>query len=75
MWLGPNAVLALGREGYRRHQVSLGDLVETVRTRGFRRLARKHLRMGLGEIARDYEQAPLRGGGPEAAPGARGAAT
>jgi len=56
MWLGPNAVLALGRESYRRHQVRPGDLVETVRTPGFRRLARKHLRMGLGEMARDYSR-------------------
>ena len=54
MWLGPNAVLALGRESYGRYQVRPGDLVETVRTAGFRRLARKHLRMGLGEMARDY---------------------
>jgi L-2-hydroxyglutarate oxidase len=53
MWLGPNAVLAFDREGYSRRQISIGDCVETLRTRGFRRLARKHLRTGLGEIARD----------------------
>lgn len=53
MWLGPNAVLAFGRESYRRYQVHPGDLFETVRTPGFRRLAWKHLRMGLGELARD----------------------
>ena len=53
MWLGPNAVLAFAREGYRRRQVSIGDVVETLRTSGFRRLARKHARMGLSEFARD----------------------
>lgn len=53
MWLGPNAVLALDREGYRRRQISIRDVAETVRARGFRRLARRHLRMGLGELARD----------------------
>jgi L-2-hydroxyglutarate oxidase len=52
MWLGPNAAPALGRESYGRYQVRPGDIVETVRTPGFRRLARKHLRMGLGEMAR-----------------------
>ena len=46
MWLGPNAVLALGRESYGRYQVRPRDLVETVRAPGFRRLARKHLRTG-----------------------------
>ena len=56
MWLGPNAVLAFGRESYGRYQVHPGDLVETVRTAGFRRLARKHLRMGLSEMARDYSK-------------------
>jgi L-2-hydroxyglutarate oxidase len=56
MWIGPNAVLALGRESYRRYQVCAGDLVETVRTPGFRRLARRHLRMGLGEMIRDFSK-------------------
>lgn len=56
MWLGPNAVLALGRESYRRYQVRPGDVLETVRAPGFRRLARKHLRMGLGEMVRDYSK-------------------
>ena len=53
VWLGPNAVLALAREGYRRRDVSLRDLRETMRSRGFRRLARRHWRMGGGEMVRD----------------------
>jgi len=52
MWLGPNAVLALGRESYGRYQLRPGDIVETVRTPGFRRLVRNHLRMGLEEMVR-----------------------
>ncbi len=48
--VGPNAVLALAREGYRRRDVRLGDLAETLRSRGFRRLARKHWRMGAREL-------------------------
>lgn len=53
VWLGPNAVLALAREGYRRRDVSPRDLLETVRSPGFRRLARRHWRMGGGEMVRD----------------------
>ena len=48
--LGPNAVLAFAREGYRRRDVSLPDLAETLRSPGFRRLARRHWRMGLREM-------------------------
>ena len=63
VWLGPNAVLALAREGYRRRDVSLRDLRETMRSRGFRRLARRHWRMGGGEMVRDLSDSssPRRG--------------
>jgi (S)-2-hydroxyglutarate dehydrogenase len=53
VWLGPNAVLALAREGYRRRDVSVRDLRETVRSPGFRRLARRHWRTGVAETVRD----------------------
>jgi L-2-hydroxyglutarate oxidase len=56
MWLGPNAVLALGRESYGRYQMRLGDVVETVRTPGFRRLARKHPFVGIAEMLRGYSK-------------------
>jgi L-2-hydroxyglutarate oxidase LhgO len=48
--VGPNAVLAFAREGYRRRDVSLRDLAETLRSRGFRSLARRHWRMGVREL-------------------------
>jgi L-2-hydroxyglutarate oxidase LhgO len=48
--IGPNAVLALAREGYRRSQVSLSDIRGIVGSPGFRRLARRHWRMGLHEL-------------------------
>jgi L-2-hydroxyglutarate oxidase LhgO len=48
--VGPNAVLAFAREGYRRRDVSVGDIAGTLRSRGFRALARKHWRMGLHEL-------------------------
>jgi L-2-hydroxyglutarate oxidase LhgO len=53
VWLGPNAVLALAREGYRRRDVVLRDAVETLRAPGFRRLARLYWRTGAGETVRD----------------------
>lgn len=48
--IGPNAVLALAREGYRRTDASLADLLDVLGSAGFRRLARKHWRMGLHEL-------------------------
>lgn len=48
--IGPNAVLALAREGYRRRDVSLADVRDIVAAPGFRRLARRHWRVGLSEV-------------------------
>jgi L-2-hydroxyglutarate oxidase LhgO len=48
--LGPNAVLALAREGYRRRDVSAGELSRLVRSAAFRQLARQHWRAGAREI-------------------------
>ena len=49
---GPNAVLALRREGYRWRDVSARDLADTLSFPGFWRLARKHAVTGAGEVAR-----------------------
>jgi (S)-2-hydroxyglutarate dehydrogenase len=56
IWLGPNAVLAFARDGYGRFHVRPRDLVETLGTRGFRRLARRHWRTGTAELVRDYSR-------------------
>lgn len=48
--IGPNAILALAREGYRRRDVSLRDSAQTLAWPGFRRLARRHWRTGLWEL-------------------------
>lgn len=48
--VGPNAVLAFAREGYRRRDFSIRDLAETVRWPGFRRMARQHWRTGIEEM-------------------------
>jgi L-2-hydroxyglutarate oxidase LhgO len=48
--VGPNAVLAFAKEGYRRRDVALTDVRAIVGSPGFRRLARRHWRMGLREL-------------------------
>ncbi len=53
VWLGPNAVLALAREGYRRRDVRLRDVRDALAASGFRRLARRHWRTGAAETMRD----------------------
>ncbi len=53
---GPNAVLALGREAYRKTNFGISDLVETLTYRGFRRLAARHWRAGAGELWRSMSK-------------------
>ena len=48
--LGPNAVLALAREGYRRRDVNLADVADIVTWPGFWRMAQKYWRSGFSEI-------------------------
>ncbi len=56
---GPNAVLALKREGYRWRDVDPRDTLETLRYPGFWRLARRHWRPGIGEVYRSLHRAAL----------------
>ncbi len=56
VWLGPNAVLALGREAYGRFQLDVRDLLDALRAPGLRRLARRHWRTGTAELVRDYSR-------------------
>ncbi len=56
VWAGPNAVLALAREGYRRTDIDLRDLAGTLTFRGFQRLAARFWRMGAAEMWRDLSK-------------------
>jgi L-2-hydroxyglutarate oxidase LhgO len=56
VWLGPNAVLAFAREGYRRLHTNTADLAEVVGYAGFRRMAGKFWRTGLMELQRDFSK-------------------
>jgi len=49
--VGPNAVLALAREGYRRRDVDVADIADMARQQGFRRMAAAHWRTGVRELA------------------------
>lgn len=53
---GPNAVLALARQGYRWRTIHLGEFAQTMMFRGFRRMAVQHWRMGLGEMHRSVSK-------------------
>jgi len=54
---GPNAVLALAREGYRHTNINLLDLAGSLGYGGFWRMARKNWRSGLGEWHRSLSKA------------------
>jgi L-2-hydroxyglutarate oxidase len=54
---GPNAVLALAREGYTWGKIRLGDLWDTLSYPAFWKLARKHWRTGGAEMWRSLSKA------------------
>ena len=54
---GPNAVLALAREGYTRTSFDAGDAWDVARFPGFWRMAARHWRAGLGEQWRSWNKA------------------
>ena len=53
---GPNAVLALAREGYSWRVVDRHDVAETIRFDGFRTLAKAQWRYGLSEMVRSVSR-------------------
>jgi len=53
---GPNAILALAREGYRHTDINLRDLASSLAFSGFWRMARQHWRNGMGEWHRSLSK-------------------
>ncbi|MEP7118010.1 MAG: FAD-dependent oxidoreductase, partial [Acidobacteriota bacterium] len=53
---GPNAVMALAREGYTWSDVSAGDLAGALASRGVRRFVLRHLRTGVTEMRRSFSK-------------------
>jgi L-2-hydroxyglutarate oxidase len=54
--VGPNAVLALGREHYRGSRPDVRDLAEILSYRGFLRVAGRHWRTGAAEVVRSLSR-------------------
>jgi L-2-hydroxyglutarate oxidase len=54
---GPNAVLAMKRNGYRKFDFSVRDNTELLFYKGFWKMASKHWRMGFGEMYRSFSKA------------------
>jgi (S)-2-hydroxyglutarate dehydrogenase len=54
---GPNAVLAYAREGYTKSDINLKEFAETLAWPGFRKVAFKYWKTGLGELYRSYSKA------------------
>jgi L-2-hydroxyglutarate oxidase len=53
---GPNAVLALAREGYKKSTLNIADLAESLSYPGFLRLAARCWRMGASEMWRSISK-------------------
>ena len=53
---GPNAMIALKREGYRKTDFSLRDIFSMLTYSGFLRMAAKNWRMGLMEMHRSFSR-------------------
>lgn len=53
---GPNAVLALSREGYHWDDIRLGELADALGYNGFWKLASRHWKAGMGEMWRSLSK-------------------
>lgn len=54
---GPNAVLAFKREGYRKTDFHFGELKDTLSWPGFRKVAARYWKTGMGEYYRSFSKA------------------
>nr|XP_016945307.1 L-2-hydroxyglutarate dehydrogenase, mitochondrial isoform X1 [Drosophila suzukii] len=54
IWLGPNAVLALKREGYTWGDINLFELFDALRYPGFVKMASKYVGFGLSEMSKSW---------------------
>ncbi|GAB1445462.1 L-2-hydroxyglutarate oxidase [Flammeovirgaceae bacterium] len=54
---GPNAVLAFSREGYKKSDINLAELAESLAWPGFQKVAFKYWKTGMGEMYRSFSKA------------------
>lgn len=53
---GPNAVLAFSREGYKKSQINIEELFESLTWSGFIQVAKKYWKTGFGEMYRSFSK-------------------
>lgn len=53
---GPNAVFAFKREGYTKSDINLGDIAGSLGWKGFRKVAGKYWKTGMGEFYRSFSK-------------------
>jgi L-2-hydroxyglutarate oxidase len=53
---GPNAVLAFSREGYKKSDINVGELLESLAWPGFQKVAFKYWKTGMGEMHRSFSK-------------------
>lgn len=54
---GPNAVLAFQREGYKKSDINISELTESLMWPGFQKVAAKYWKTGLSEMYRSFSKA------------------
>jgi (S)-2-hydroxyglutarate dehydrogenase len=54
---GPNAVLAFKREGYKKTDINLAELAESLAWPGFQKVVAKYWKTGFGEMYRSFSKA------------------
>jgi L-2-hydroxyglutarate oxidase len=54
---GPNAVLAFSREGYKKSDINMAELAESLAWPGFQKVALKYWKTGMGEMYRSFSKA------------------
>lgn len=54
---GPNAVLAFSREGYKKSNINVSELAESLAWPGFQKVVAKYWRTGMGEMYRSFSKA------------------
>lgn len=54
---GPNAVLAFQREGYKKSDINISELTESLLWPGFQKVAAKYWKTGFGEMYRSFSKA------------------
>lgn len=53
---GPNAVLAFQREGYKKSDINISELTESLLWPGFQKVAAKYWKTGFGEMYRSFSK-------------------